>query len=77
MTNTGKVWPQSAQGIPAVHVQLRDSLLAWYRAIDSLEPGRVRFGLPDDGLPARMLALGPRAERSGAALFDRLLSLLR
>jgi hypothetical protein len=60
-----------------VHVQLRDSLLAWYRAIDALEPGRVLFGLPDDGLPARILTLGPRAERSGAVLFDRLLSLLR
>ncbi len=60
-----------------IHAQLRDSLLAWYRAIDALDPGRVAFGLPDTGLPAHMLALGPRAERSGAALFDRLLSLLR
>jgi hypothetical protein len=60
-----------------VHVQLRDSLLEWYRAIDSLDPGRVRFGLPDDGLPAPLLARGPRAERSGAVLFDRLLSFLR
>ena len=60
-----------------IHVQLRDSLLAWYRAIDALGPGRVAFGLPDEGIPARMLALGPRGERSGAALFERLLSLLR
>ena len=60
-----------------VHVQLRDSLLGWYRAIDALEPGRVTFGLPDGGVPAHMLALGPRRERSGALLFDRLLALLR
>ena len=60
-----------------IHVRLRDSLLEWYRAIDSLDPGRVRFGLPEGGIPANMLALGPRTERSGAALFDRLLSLLR
>ena len=59
-----------------VHVQLRDSLLAWYRAIDAIEPGRVRFGLPEGGVPREMLALGPRKERSGAALFDRLISLL-
>ena len=59
-----------------VHVQLRDSLLAWYRAIDALDPGRVLFGLPDGGVPERMLALGPRRERSGAPLFDRLLSRL-
>jgi len=29
------------------HVHLRDSLMHWYRAIDELESGRVRFGLPD------------------------------
>lgn len=55
------------------HVLLRDSLLRWYRAIDELEPGRVRFGLPDSGLTADLLALGPRQLRSGGDLFDRLL----
>jgi hypothetical protein len=58
------------------HEQLRDSLLRWYRAIDALEPGRVRFGLSDSGLTPDLLALGPRVTRSGAALFDRLLALL-
>lgn len=56
------------------HVRLRESLLRWYRAIDELEPGRVRFGLPDAGLTPDLLALGPRRVRSGVALFDRLLS---
>lgn len=58
------------------HVLLRDSLLEWYRAIDVLEPGRVRFGLPDAGLTAGFLALGPRRTRSGAPLFDQLLARL-
>lgn len=58
------------------HILLRDSLLRWYRAIDELEPGRVRFGLPDSGLTPDLLALGSRQVRSGADLFERLLALL-
>lgn len=55
------------------HVKLRDSLLRWYEFIDGLEPGRVVFGLPDDGIAPEKVALGPRYERSGAALFDALM----
>ncbi len=58
------------------HVLLRDSLLQWYRAIDELEPGRVRFGLPVAGLTPDLLAIGPRRVRSGADLFERLLARL-
>jgi hypothetical protein len=58
------------------HVTLRDSLLRWYTVIDTLEPGRVRFGLPEGGVPPELMALGPRRLRSGAALFERLLELL-
>ena len=58
------------------HVKLRDSLLRWYRAIDALEPGRVVFGLPESGIAPQLLSLGPRRERSGATLFDRLLARL-
>jgi hypothetical protein len=58
------------------HVLLRDSLLRWYRAINELEPGRVRFGLPDSGLTPDLLTLGPRQLRSGADLFERLLARL-
>jgi hypothetical protein len=58
------------------HVLLRDSLLRWYRAIDELEPGRVRFGLPESGLTPDLLALGTRSVRSGPALFDRLMNAL-
>lgn len=58
------------------HVLLRESLLRWYRAIDDLEPGRVRFGLPDQGLTQDLLTIGARRVRSGAALFDALLNAL-
>jgi hypothetical protein len=60
----------------ARHVLLRDSLLRWYRAIDEVEPGRVRFGLPDQGLTQDLLTIGARSVRSGAALFDTLLNAL-
>ena len=55
------------------HVRLRDSLLRWYRAIDRLEPGRVVFGLPLDGITPGLLAKGKRATRSGPELFDHLM----
>jgi hypothetical protein len=56
------------------HVKLRDSLIAWYRAIDAIEPGRVVFGLPEAGIDPTFLALGPRRVRSGAAIFDQLVA---
>ncbi len=55
------------------HVLLRDSLLRWYSAIDRLEPGRVVFGLPADGITPRLIAKGKRTTRSGRELFDRLM----
>lgn len=58
------------------NLRLRDSVLRWYRAIDDLEPGRVRFGLPQAGLTQDLLAVGPRKVRSGAELFQRLLDRL-
>jgi hypothetical protein len=58
------------------HVLLRDALLRWYRAIDQLEPGRVAFGLPDEGITAAMLAKGKRATKLGPEMFDRLMRVL-
>jgi hypothetical protein len=55
------------------HVALRDALLRWYGAIERLEPGRVVFGLPDEGITPELLAKGKRTTRSGAELFDRLM----
>jgi hypothetical protein len=56
------------------HVLLRDALLRWYSAIDRLEPGRVVFGLPPDGIGPDLLAKGKRATRSGLELFDHLMT---
>ncbi|MDQ2914569.1 MAG: hypothetical protein M3T56_15130 [Chloroflexota bacterium] len=56
------------------HVTLRDALMRWYSAIDRLEPGRVVFGLPTDGIAADSLAKGKRKRRSGLELFDALMS---
>lgn len=55
------------------HVALRDALLRWYGAIERLEPGRVMFGLPDEGITPDLLAKGKRTTRSGGELFDRLM----
>ena len=55
------------------HVLLRDSLLRWYQAIDRLEPGRVDFGLPAEGITPELIARGKRARRSGRELFDELI----
>jgi hypothetical protein len=55
------------------HVLLRDALLRWYSAIDQLEPGRVVFGLPADGIGPDLLGKGKRATRSGLGLFDHLM----
>lgn len=56
------------------HVLLRDALLRWYSAIDRLEPGRVVFGLPEDGITPELIAKGRRAIRSGLELFDELMN---
>ncbi|TMC75062.1 MAG: hypothetical protein E6J13_00180 [Chloroflexi bacterium] len=56
------------------HIALRDSVLRWYAAIDRLEPGRVVFGLPVDGLTPALLAKGKRTTPSGLMLFDRLMN---
>jgi len=58
------------------HVRLRDALLGWYRAIDQLEPGRVVFGLPDEGITRAMLAKGKRTTKLGPEMFDRLMGVL-
>jgi hypothetical protein len=55
------------------HARLRDTLLRWYEAIDRLEPSRVVFGLPADGLAPELIAKGKRATRSGPDLFDHLM----
>ena len=55
-----------------VHSQLGAPMREWYEATDRIEPGRIRWQLPDDG------SLDPRPPRrdprSGVELFDALLA---
>jgi hypothetical protein len=57
-----------------LHVRLGPALRRWYEAIDRLEPGRVLFQLPPSGLHRELLSLGRRTERTGTAIFNRLMS---
>ncbi len=58
----------------ALHSTLAEPLRSWYQAVENLEPGRVVWGLPTNGLPRSLP--GPRARRSDPALLDELLDLL-
>jgi hypothetical protein len=58
----------------ALHSRLGGPLRLWYQAVDALEPGRVVWDLPADGLP--LLEPCPRADRSDPARLDELLDLL-
>lgn len=55
------------------HVRLAAPLKQWYEAVDRLETGRVVWRLPDEGVSSDLRAVGRRGERSGSALFARLL----
>jgi len=57
-----------------LHRTLREPLRAWYLAVDALEPGRVVWHLPAEGLPH--LPGGPRARRTDPTRLDRLVDLL-
>ena len=51
-----------------LHLRLRAPLREWYAAVDRLDPGRVAWEGPDGVREG-----SPRAERTGVALFGRLL----
>jgi hypothetical protein len=57
-----------------LHVQLAPALRRWYEAVRRLEPARVIFELPPSGLTTDLLSFGQRAERTGSAIFDRLMA---
>lgn len=57
----------------ATHVQLREPLRLWYATLDSLDPGRVIWDLPADGVPKLP---GPRPVRTSLALLDSLVDAL-
>lgn len=56
------------------NTSLRTFFRRWYEAVGRLDPQRVVWGHPVDGLSADLLALGPRPSRSDPELLDRLLS---
>jgi AAA domain len=56
-----------------VHVQLATALAEWYRAIEQLDPSRLIWHLPIQGLPGKV---PPREPRSGIHLLDSLLGRL-
>lgn len=56
-----------------LHAQLAAALAEWYRAVEQLDPARVIWHLPPEGLPVR---LRPREPRTGMQLFDALLARL-
>lgn len=57
-----------------MHILISPALTRWYSAMAALDPTRVEFQLPVNGLEARHLQLGRRAVGSGAALFDRFMA---
>lgn len=57
----------------ATHVQLREPLRQWYETVDALDPGRVIWRLPDEGVPKLP---EPRTDRNSAALLDALVGAL-
>jgi hypothetical protein len=57
-----------------LHSQLARPLREWYQAVEQLDPLRVRWSLPADGVPET--GLGTRSDATGAAVFDRLIGQL-
>lgn len=53
-----------------LHVRLAEPLRQWYSAVDALEPGRVRWSLPEG--PVSRETVPARQQRSGTDLFDAL-----
>jgi hypothetical protein len=56
------------------HALLREPLRQWYAALDALDPGRVRWELPAEGLPDPLPA--PRSARTAVHLLDALTATL-
>ncbi|MGA2828530.1 MAG: hypothetical protein ABSF03_20700 [Streptosporangiaceae bacterium] len=57
-----------------LHARLIEPLRAWYQAVERVEPARVHWGLPSDGLPSVLPP--PRANRCDPAFFDALMEAL-
>ena len=58
-----------------LHVKLLDPLMTWYRALESVLPGAVIWGLPEDGF-AHLRDLGARETGNAVHIFDRVIEIL-
>ena len=58
------------------HTAMRPYFRQWYEAVASIDPGRVIWEHPADGVSDALLKRGRRPHRSGSDLFDRLLERL-
>jgi GTPase SAR1 family protein len=56
----------------ALHQRLAECLRDWYEAVERLDAGRVRWGLPQDGVLDPLPPI--RHPRSGVEMFDALLA---
>jgi hypothetical protein len=56
-----------------LHAQLAAPLAEWYGAVEQLDPARVIWHLPPEGLPGKLC---PREPRTGTQLFDALITRL-
>lgn len=59
-----------------LHTSMRPYLRQWYEAISRLDPTRVVWEHPADGLTADLLAIGPRPARPDPERFDVLIASL-
>ena len=59
-----------------LHIAMRPYMRQWYEAVADLDRARVVWEHPSSGITEALTKLGPRPDRSGADIFDRLLDLI-
>ena len=59
-----------------LHTSMRPFFRAWYESVASLDPARVVWRHPPDGVTTEVLAVGRRDPRDGVELFDQVLARL-
>lgn len=59
----------------ALHAQLAEPLKDWYKAIELIDPSRVRWDFPDSDIE-KLKEIEPRSVRSGVELFDLIMASL-
>lgn len=62
------------RGRHEMHVRIAPALKRWYLAMAALDPVRVEFALPKNGLEHRHMQMGRREVSTGTAIFDDFMS---